>query len=73
MLRRKPTRVELTTEDVQEYEAVKKKAEEQKRKKDEIDRRRAKITSERKAAREATEPKEPSRREQVAARIGLRP
>eukprot|EP00903_Cladosiphon_okamuranus_P019116 g17588.t1 len=37
MLRRKPTRIELTTDDVQDYEAIKKKAEENKRKQEELE------------------------------------
>ena len=79
MLRRKPTRIELTTDDVQDYEAIKKKAEETRRKQQEIETRRNKTRAEKKAAAEAEAEKaaeaakEPSRREVVASRIGLRP
>lgn len=72
MLRRKPTRVELTTEDVQDYEAIKKEAEEKRKKQQlEIDRTRANIKTEQKP--DPAEAREASRREVIASRIGLRP
>lgn len=79
MLRRKPTRVELTTDDVQDYEAIKKKAEENKRRQGEIESKTNKTEAEKteqvaKAADTAdTSADEPSRRQVVASRIGLRP
>ncbi len=79
MLRRKPTRIELTTDDVQDYEAIKKKAEESRRKQEEIESKRNKTGDEQKAAAEAEAAKaaeaakEPSRRQVVASRIGLHP
>lgn len=73
MLRRKPTRVELTTDDVQEYEAIKKKAEE-KKKQDDIERHQkkpqAKGTTE--VEGDYAAPTAVERREAVASRIGLR-
>lgn len=77
MLRRKPTRIELTTDDVQDYEAIKKKAEEQRRKQQEIETNRNKTKAEKKAEAAAAEAeaaaaaKEPTRRQVVASRIGL--
>lgn len=78
MLRRKPTRIELTTDDVQDYEAIKKKAEENKRKQEEIESRTNKSKAEKaeqaaKAADAAAAAEEPSRRQVVASRRGLRP
>lgn len=73
MLRRKPTRVELTTDDVQDYEALKKKAED-KKKQQELDRHRKKLQAKGTAAVEADHAvaNAAARREAVASRIGLR-
>lgn len=72
MLRRKPTRVELTTDDVQDYEALKKKAEEAKKKKEGERLRAAKAAEKASKSKPPTPAKEASRREVVASRIGLR-
>eukprot|EP00752_Nemacystus_decipiens_P001353 g1342.t1 len=74
MLRRKPTRIELTTEDVQDYESIKKKAEENKRKQEEIESKTAKTTADKAeqaakaadAAAAAAAADEPSRRQRTA-------
>ena len=72
MLRRKPTRVELTTDDVEDYEAIKKKAE-QATKKQEGERLRATKAAEKgSTAKPPTPSKEASRKEVIASRIGLR-
>lgn len=71
MLRRKPTRVELTTDDVQDYEAIKKKAED-KKKQDDIERHRKKPQTKGTVEGDYAAPVAVARREAVASRIGLR-
>lgn len=72
MLRRKPTRVELTTDDVQDYEAIKKKAED-KKKQDDIERQRIKPQTKGTVVDgDYAAPNAVARREAVASRIGLR-